>query len=594
MLEIYSIRRSSAAMPADQHIRKNDVEETIFQFIREACAFMPQRPVARVAGGWVRDKLLGRPSDDIDVSADKMKGKDFGEGMLAYSRTPEAIEKYGRNVVGEVKDTEERDEQLKKMAPAFTHMFGLKIDLVPLRGIEIYEPGNRNPKTINLPELTEIARQPGGIPAYIKTQKPELLSKLSGLNQQEQNDPLKVLPILDAHRRDLTINSLFYNINTDGIEDLTSRGFNDLATMTLDTPLEPSATFTDDPLRVLRVVRFHSKFSNSKITPRVLQAMTDPTVQFQITRRIADPQETMGIVVERTATEFRKLMMGSQPEAGLRILYETGLLAKMLNLPKEFQPLGMDQRNAWHSMTVIDHSLTVLKHVNRLCKEYGFSNEQRMMMNMGALGHDLGKLDPRSHVNKPDGTRGYYGDPNHPRGVVHELASQDVWLNFAKAMQLSNEETDFVSELISGHMKPHKHVEDNVSDKALRRYLRENPNWVFQYVHAMADAMSKTPDEPPPESTEPYRRGLERLRQLAPNADTFGNQPAQQDLLNGQEIMNLVGLPPKPPKGLLGYIEVVKEKVRDAQDGNPNLTKQDAIQIVQTMINSGELNAYRV
>jgi len=143
-------------------------------------------------------------------------------------------------------------------------------------------------------------------------------------------------------------------------------------------------------------------------------------------------------------------------------------------------------------------------------------------------------------------------------------------------------------------MNPHAHVEDDAqpSDKQLRKYIRKNPSWVFQYIHAMADTMSKS-EVSDPRAADSYRANLQRLRDLAPSADSFGNQSPSQDLLNGKEIMQMVGLPPAPPPGMTGYINLVKERIADAQDENPALTKDQSIQIVQQMIDSGEFDAYR-
>jgi len=552
MLTIFnSLLRKEAALPPNITIDLDAREERIFSFIREACKEIPGNPTARVAGGWIRDKLLGKPSKDVDITVDIMKGVEFAEHLKQF-----AVKRYGagQKVIGTIKDTEARPEQIKNLAVAFLKIFGQEVEILNLRANEVYEEGNRNPVST---EANVTAEQ-------------------------------------DAFRRDLTINSMNYNINTGRIEDFTGQGYDDLATMTLRTPLEPKKTLVDDPLRLLRVLRFHSRYSNSKISPELVEAMKDPNVQHQIVRRMHDPQEEMGIVTERTSEEFRKIMMGNQPEEAIRIMYDTGLLQKMLNLPSSFAPLEMDQRNKYHEMNVIDHTLLVLKHMNNVAQEFGLDNEQRVMMNISSLFHDLGKLDPRSHKARPDGTVGYSGDPNNPNAVNHEQASDDVFKMFAKSIGLTNKEQSTISDLVSSHMRPHNHIEDEAkpSDKQLRKYIRKNPSWVFQYMHAMADAMSKG-EQPDESASQPYRDNLERIRALAPSADSFGNQSPAQDVLNGKEIMQIVGLPAQPPPGLPGYINIVKERVNEARDGNPDMTQDDATLVVQQMMSSGELNAYQ-
>lgn len=568
-------------------------ERPIFNFVRAACEALTPQPTVRVAGGWVRDQLLGISSKDVDLTIDIMTGVEFADHLKKFASTD--IRYRDQHVVGTIKTTEERPEQIKNLQVSFLKIFGEEIEILNLRGVEFYEKGNRNPTVINLPELQNISTTQG-IPAFLRSKAPHLMEALSKLPPEQHNDPLRVIEVLDAHRRDLTINAMYYNINNQSIEDMTGNGLNDIKNTNLNTPLDPVKTFQDDPLRLLRVLRFYSRYANSQIDPRVTEAMNDEDVQHQITRKIVNSSETQGIVTERTSEEFRKIMQGSQPEKALGIMYKTGLLSKMLNLPPDYEPLNMDQRNRHHQLTVIDHTLEVLKNVNSLSKEFGLSNDQRMMLNIAAVFHDLGKLDPRSHKNKDDGSRGYSGDPNDPYSVPHEIASGNVWTSFAIALGMTKDESRVIHDLVSSHMRPHSHIEGNegiVNDKQLRKYIRKNPSWVFQYIHAMADAMSKTKD-PDVSRTEPYRHNLERLRQLAPSADEFGNMPPANDILNGKDIMNIVGLPPKPPEGMPGYIELVKERIRDEQDMNPELTREDAITLVEAMIQRGELDAYRI
>ncbi len=528
----------------------SEKEQEIFEFLRDAA--QTTGSVCRVAGGFVRDQLLGISSNDIDITIDNMTGIEFAEALKQFA----AIDPRYRDkkVIGTVKTTEGRPEQIKNLAVSFTKIFGQEIEILNLRGNEVYEEGNRNPISVE-------AATPEG----------------------------------DAFRRDLTINAMFYNINTQQVEDFTGKGMEDLKTLTLRTPLDPIKTFRDDPLRFLRILRFYSRYEESEIAPEVRRALHDPVVQYQITRKIVNASDEKGIVVERTADELRKIMVGNQPERALRVMYESGLLKGLLNLPESHHPLDMEQQNKHHEQTVIEYSLTVLGHVNRLSKKFSLSDKDRMMLNFAALGHDLGKLDPRSHVPKPDGNLGYYGDPDNPDAVTHEQSSGDIWISLAKALKLSEEETSTIHELILGHMRPHGHVDETTmemtaTDKQLRKYMRTNPSWVFQYIHAMADSMSKsnTMDE---SRMEPYQASLDRM--MSPEFTQWGNQTKVPDLLNGGEIIKIVGLPAKPPPGMTGYIEVVKERIREAQDENPNLTRDQAMEVVQGMVQSGEFDVYR-
>lgn len=551
-----------ASLPPDIKIQLDPLEEKICAFIKSALASMPNPPTVRIVGGWVRDKLLGKKSNDYDLTVEGLKGVDFANYLREFAEIT-----YGpkQKIVGTIKDTEERPEQIKTLAVAFLRLFGQEVELLPVRGEEQYRPGDRNPIKVDM----------------------------------------NADPESDARRRDLTINAMFYNINTGQLEDYTGEGYDDLLTMTLRTPLtkdyahfsnDPEARqlsalrrISEDPLRALRVVRFYARYPNSRVAPELLHALKDPDIHRMITYRLRDPNVGYGIMPERTAKELRTLMKGPQPERGVQLMFDTGLLTSLLNLPSEFHPLTMDQRSHYHSLPVIQHIIQVIRNVNNLAKEFGLDDEQRMMLNFGALFHDLGKLDPRSHKVKPSGEYGYSGDPNNPNSIAHEESSTEIWENFARALRLSDNERLTVGSLVAGHMNPHDHVErGQVNDKTLRRYLRKNPDWMLQYIHAMGDAMSKT-EEPSQDVAMPYHTNISRIRNLAPAMDS----PPARDLLNGNRIIELVGLPAKPPRGLKSYIEIIKERIREAQDENPNLTVAEAEQIVLQMKANGEFREYQ-
>lgn len=571
-MRIIGTLHKTSSLPADVEPPLTQEEHHIFAYINSVCEAIPVLSngeygtvTARLAGGWVRDKLMPlvrndvpvKPPKDLDFAVDIMDGATFGEYMSAYDRVS-GIKAYTPGA--------SRDPTAQKVGVSHGKIYGYEVEFTQLRkegyGIE----GDRKSVQVEAGSIEE-----------------------------------------DTYRRDLTINAMYYNLRTGLVEDVTGQGYDDLATLTLRTPTRPGQDpadevdriFTEDPVRVLRVVRFFSRWPNAKIDPVILEKMSEPKIHDLISRKLRDRnlnKHDPGVSAEGLADELRKVMKGEQPAEALEVLYKTGLMTEIMNLPDPFHDLNMDQRNRHHQLTVIEHSIEVLRNMNKLSKEFGFDDSMRMMMNFSAWFHDIGKLDPRSHKNKDDGSRGYSGDPENPDSMTHQQSSAEQWKRFANILKMSDEEKKMVYDLVADHMNPHAHIEGmegSASDKQLRKYIRKNPTWVYQYVHAMADAMSKS-RIPNPEATEPYRANLERLRSLAPSADSFGNMAPANDLLNGGEIIQLVGLPPNPPTGMTGYIEIVKERIRDAQDSNPDLTKDQAIQIVQGMLSSGELDAYRV
>jgi len=123
-------------------------------------------------------------------------------------------------------------------------------------------------------------------------------------------------PTEDAYRRDLTINSLFYNINEETIEDLTGKGLADLRSGIIRTPLEPLQTFTDDPLRVLRTIRFANRFE-FEIVPDIFVAAKDTSVRDCILNKLS---------YERLGIELDKMFEGNRPEVSVGQLHDFDIL----------------------------------------------------------------------------------------------------------------------------------------------------------------------------------------------------------------------------------------------------------------------------
>ncbi|PIL30885.1 hypothetical protein GSI_07054 [Ganoderma sinense ZZ0214-1] len=187
----------------------------------------------RIAGGWVRDKLLGSQCNDIDIALENMMGVAFAEHFVAFCSTKNLV-------VKNVAKIESNPDQSKHLETARTTILGIELDFVNLRSEE-YAENSRIP--------TQVAFG---------------------------------TPLQDAVRRDITINALFYNVHTRLVEDHTGKGLDDLKTGTVRTPLSPRETFTDDPLRVLRCIRFASRFGFFMV-PELQDAAKDPTIQASVT-----------------------------------------------------------------------------------------------------------------------------------------------------------------------------------------------------------------------------------------------------------------------------------------------------------------------
>ena len=218
-----------------QDLTLNLKEQQIFDILKRARELRlgedPQNQlVLRVNGGWVRDKLLGRDSIDIDISLDTLTGVQFTKYVLeAYKQiSPQTCT---QNKNSDVRPPAPKTEHLQT---ATIQLEELLVDIVNLR-VETYEDG----------------RAP--------------TSNVFGTAEQ------------DAFRRDITINSLFYNINEAKVEDLTGMGLSDLKKGIIRTPRDAKVLFLEDPLRIARTLKFAARF-RYQIDKNILEAVADPVV----------------------------------------------------------------------------------------------------------------------------------------------------------------------------------------------------------------------------------------------------------------------------------------------------------------------------
>jgi tRNA nucleotidyltransferase (CCA-adding enzyme) len=138
-------------------------------------------------------------------------------------------------------------------------------------------------------------------------------------------------PWQDAHRRDLTINALFYNINTGEVEDWTRRGLEDLNLRVIRTPLPPFQTFMDDPLRVLRTVRFACRLG-FHIQPEIYEAGSHTNVRDMLAHKISR---------ERICKELLGMLKGDRPALAIHYLHQMGLFESIFQLSETTGALEM-------------------------------------------------------------------------------------------------------------------------------------------------------------------------------------------------------------------------------------------------------------
>ncbi|KAK3136232.1 hypothetical protein QOZ80_5BG0430040 [Eleusine coracana subsp. coracana] len=258
-------------------------EERIFRRLLDVVRHFGLGTQLRVAGGWVRDKLLGKDSADIDIALDNMTGQNFCEKVNEYSKMV-GEEQKGIGVI------QCNPDQSKHLETARMLIFDIWIDFVNLRS-EKYAENSRIP-TVEIGTAEE-----------------------------------------DAYRRDLTINSLFFNINNNSVEDLTGRGIEDLKKGLVVTPLPAKATFLDDPLRVLRAIRFAARF-NFTLDEDLKEAASDEKVKLELGSKISR---------ERIGHEIDLMMSDKQPVKAMCHIRDLGLFYVVFTFPGKSEPPVADK-----------------------------------------------------------------------------------------------------------------------------------------------------------------------------------------------------------------------------------------------------------
>ncbi|GAB2228985.1 hypothetical protein Droror1_Dr00023119 [Drosera rotundifolia] len=252
-------------------------EKMIFDRLLDVVRHFGLRTQLRVAGGWVRDKLLGKDCYDIDIAIDNMLGREFGEKVIEYLSS--------RGEKARIDVIPSNPDQSKHLETAMMRLFDISIDFVNLRS-EVYCENSR------IPTMT--------------------------FGTAEE----------DAYRRDLTINSLFYNIKTNKVEDFTRRGITDLKYGKIVTPLPPKETFLDDPLRVLRAVRFGARFGFT-----LDEALKEAASCDEVRAAIGDK-----ISRERIGREVDLMISGNQPVQAVNYMCDLKLFWVVFSLPPSVEP----------------------------------------------------------------------------------------------------------------------------------------------------------------------------------------------------------------------------------------------------------------
>mgnify|MGYP001229942907 CR=1 FL=1 len=346
----------------------------------------------------------------------------------------------------------------------------------------------------------------------------------------------------DMSRRDFTINAIAASILPDTFGQLHDPfgGIKDLQKGLIITPLDPDSTFDDDPLRMLRAIRFSSQLGFD-IAPN-------------ITNSIERKKERIDIISwERITNEIIKILESDKPSVGLYLLRDTGLLDIIL---PEFSIMGgVEIKNKMGHKDVFIHTLQVIDNAAKLT--------DKMKIRFAALVHDIAKPQTKKFLTGKGWT--YHG---------HEVVGIKLMKKLSKRMRLSNELTDYLCKLIKLHLRPISLAKDGVTDSAVRRLMVEAGEDIDDLmILCRADVTTKNPKK-----VNKYMANFKKVEEMVKDVTLRDELRAFQSPVRGDIIMETFSLSPKKnfEDGIL--IGKIKKKIEDAiLDGEIENTHESAL-----------------
>jgi len=426
-----------------QEIKLNNTEQKIFDLIRGVISADSSLSLVepRICGGWVRDKILGRESDDLDITVNHITGYAFAKKISQYAKKNhiDGVSDPYQVSLDKVADPKEK-KAIDPLQVGGMDIFGLKVEFIGLRK-EIYTDDSRTPQIVATDNVLE-----------------------------------------DVKRRDLTINALYYNVLTGEVEDYVG-GLKDLEVMHLRTPDEPEKTYAEDPLRLLRAIRFYAKFPGSTLDTGILKSlasMDDDNSSLSILYR-------QKVATSRAAKELIKIMESDNPERAIYILFRSGFYKRVFEVPDNWFPFDMDQLSPYHNLTLIDHTLSVLKEAIKIAEDHWIIGDSRAEFLFAAIFHDFGKMSPDIRKEHPK-------HPGKMQYINHEDVSAEFINNLLIKMSFPEQMRKNIVAIVKGHMRPSSF--DGKNGSALRRqfgkFLRDFPEVESNIMYLrLADLLSK-------------------------------------------------------------------------------------------------------
>ena len=332
----------------------------------------------------------------------------------------------------------------------------------------------------------------------------------------------------DLSRRDFTINSIAYSINENELVD-PFLGLKDLATGTIRTPDDPIISFSDDPLRMLRVCRFISTHGFSPDNDTYVA--------------IRDNVERIKIVsVERIRDEISKLLVGKNPSLGLRTFVESGLSSYIL---PELNELKIEVDPNHHHKDVYEHTLTVVDNVS-----------PKLIRRLGALFHDIAKPN----------TKGVENGKVHFRH--HEVVGAKMTKKILQNLKYDKKTIKSVARLVELHLRPHT-FKMGWTDSAVRRYIVDAGD-VLEDLNNLVRADVTTKNKQKAQEIYDKLDEMEnRILEVLKNEEMSKLRPP----ISGDEIMKLFNLEPGPKVG------VIMKALYEQRINEGEVTKEEAVKL---------------
>ena len=359
----------------------------------------------------------------------------------------------------------------------------------------------------------DVGREFGTIAAQIGDHKIEITSYRADSYDKDSRKPTVEFGDNledDLKRRDFTVNAMALRLPSKTFVD-PHQGLRDLMLETLRTPAAPEISFSDDPLRMMRAARFTSQLG-FELDPAAFTAMRDMASRIEI------------ISAERVRDELSKLLISKNPQPGLELLVESGIAELVL---PELPALRLEVDEHHHHKDVYQHSLTVVAQAISLEPQYGFDRD--LTLRLAALLHDIGK--PATRKLEQGGSVTFH----HHDVVGAKLAKKRLM-----ALRFDNDTIKAVCRLIELHLRFFGYSDQQWSDSAVRRYVRDADDQLKR-LHILTRADVTTRNQRKADRLAHAYDDLEaRIKVLAEQEQLDAMRPD----LDGQEIMELLGIKP--------------------------------------------------